>query len=137
MSIESILERIAVSAERSELLLVKVLGALEDMDLTATPAEAPPAPVPAPVPTPAPVPPAPPAPPPFAIPMPAAAPAPVPACPIADAKAMLDYCINKYRTLGPVKGGMIQSILIEMGIANINAIPADRYAEFYIKVEAL
>lgn len=137
MSIENILDRIAISTERSELLLAKILTAVEDFGcMPASIRDVPqPGPEPVPAPTPAPFPP--PAPP-FAIPLPPAAP-PLPpaACPITDAKAMLEYCMNKYRSLGPVKGGMIQTILIEMGIANINAIPTDRYAEFYAKVEAI
>ena len=45
--------------------------------------------------------------------------------------------MEKYRVLGPVKGGLIQSILLEMGVTNINAVPAERFAEFYSKVEAI
>ena len=45
--------------------------------------------------------------------------------------------MEKYRVLGPVKGGLIQSILLEMGVTNINAVPTERFAEFYSKVEAI
>jgi hypothetical protein len=102
-----------------------------------------PAPQPAPVveaPAPAPVVEAPaPAPVPAPAPQPAPAPAPAPASAgvPTDAKSLQEYCMGKYRALGPVKGGMIQGILTELGCTNIHSLPVEKYAEFHAKVEAL
>ena len=60
-----------------------------------------------------------------------------PACPFNDSKGLIAYCMEKYRTLGPIKGGMIQNILLEMGVSNIGVLPADQYVAFYNRVEAL
>ena len=49
----------------------------------------------------------------------------------------MTYCMEKYRTLGPVKGGMIQTILVELGHNNLNSLRPDQYADFYQKVEAI
>ena len=76
-----------------------------------------------------------------AVPAPAPAPAapaiPVTAAPFTDNKGLMAYCMSKYSTLGPVKGGQIQQILIGMGHQNLNSIPAEQYGEFFTKVEAL
>ena len=133
MSIEQTLERIAQSNERVERLMESLISVMENMELPLPEAkEAPaPAPIPAPEPTPAPAPAPAPA---FIMPP---LPAPAPAAPFADSAGLVKYCMEKYRTLGPVKGGLIQSILLEMGVTNINAVPAERFAEFYGKVEAI
>jgi hypothetical protein len=47
------------------------------------------------------------------------------------------YCMAKYKALGPVKGGLIQQALTELGCANIKALTADKYEAFNAKVEAL
>ena len=47
------------------------------------------------------------------------------------------YCMEKYKVLGPAKGGMIQQVLIEMGVNNLSALTAAQYGEFYRKVEAI
>lgn len=136
MSIEQTLERIAISAERSELLLSKILESLDNAPAQVPapiPAAPAPAPMPAAAPAPIPVPPAAPAPAPAPAPMPPAA----GALPFHDTKTLVGYCMEKYRTLGPIRGGMIQNVLNEMGCANANAVPAERYAEFFAKVEAL
>lgn len=62
---------------------------------------------------------------------------PVTAAPFTDNKGLMAYCMSKYSTLGPVKGGQIQQILIGMGHQNLNSIPAEQYGEFFTKVEAL
>ncbi len=49
----------------------------------------------------------------------------------------MTYCMEKYKALGPVKGGNIQTILLSMGLSNIKSLPADKYADFYARVEAL
>ena len=59
------------------------------------------------------------------------------AAPFSDHAGLMTYTMEKYRTLGPIKGGMIQSTLIELGCTNINTLPAEKYGEFYAKVEAL
>jgi len=101
-------------------------------------------PAPAAAPAPAPVPvaatPAAPAVPAFAMPLPAAAPAPAPvgpAAPFTDGKGLMEYVMGKYRALGPVKGGMIQNVLSEIGCKNINEVQPAQYGEFYAKVEAI
>ena len=62
---------------------------------------------------------------------------PATAAPFTDNKGLMAYCMSKYSTLGPVKGGQIQQILIGMGHQNLNSIPAEQYGEFFTKVEAL
>lgn len=133
MSIESTLERIAISVERSELLLGKILAKLDDLPTyeseapQAVPAPVPPAPAPAPA---APVPEVTFVPPP---------PPPVPAAtvPFNDSTGLLKYCMERYRALGPTKGPMIQTVINGMGYKNVSEVPADRWAEFYGKCEAL
>jgi hypothetical protein len=76
------------------------------------------------------------------MPAPAAAPAPTPAiaggvAPFSDHKGLTDYCMGKYKQLGPIKGGMIQNVLTEMGAANIGQLTADKYVEFFNRCEAL
>ena len=73
-----------------------------------------------------------------AVPVPAAAPAPaIHHVPFTDQKGLMAYTMEKYRTLGPVKGGQIQTILQELGAANMNSLSAEKYADFYNRVEAL
>ena len=138
MSIEQTLERIAMSNERMERLLESLISVMENMELPLPEAKETPAPAPAPTPAPAPAPTPTPA---FVMPpIPEPTPAPAPAVPVApftDSASLVKYCMEKYRVLGPIKGGLIQSILLEMGVTNINAVPAERFAEFYGKVEAL
>ena len=77
----------------------------------------------------------------FAMPLPAAAaPAPAPAAPAApftDGKGLMEYVMGKYRALGPVKGGMIQNVLSEIGCKNINEVQPAQYGEFHARVEAI
>lgn len=143
MTIESLLERIASSCERQERLIEQLLNvtepdqqpqveipyvAIPNPAPTAPSSTAPTAPTPAPAPAPTVPPPAPTAP----IPAPAAAPAA-----FADQKAFMDYCMAKYKALGPIKGGMIQQILIDLGASSIMGLPAEKWAEFRAKVEML
>ena len=137
MSIETNLTSIAKSLET----LVTHLTA-DKQDSRRTEVVAVPAPAPAPAaPAPAPAVPAVPA---FAMPLPAAAPAPAPApaptgpaAPFTDGKGLMEYVMGKYRALGPVKGGMIQNVLSEIGCKNINEVQPAHYAAFYSKVEAI
>jgi hypothetical protein len=69
--------------------------------------------------------------------MPAPAPAAASTVPFGDHAGMMKWTMSKYQTLGPVKGGLIQSILQGMGIANINSLAPEQYAEFVAKVEAI
>jgi len=74
----------------------------------------------------------------FAMPLPAPAPAPVgPAAPFTDGKGLMEYVMGKYRALGPVKGGMIQNVLSEIGCKNINEVQPAQYGEFHARVEAI
>jgi hypothetical protein len=136
MSLESTLERVAISAERSELLLSKLLTAIEDLAeaIGNTQSDHEPAPrpqVPAPVPA-APVeaPPAPPPAPVLAVPAAGGA-------PFTDQAGLMTYVMEKYKALGPTKGAMIQSKLLELGCANIKALPVEKYGTFHAAVEAL
>jgi hypothetical protein len=149
MSIESILERIAVSAERSELLLGKILDKIDDLpDIAAaaepfgTASQEPPAVIgkieivtedgkttvdayAAPAPAPA------------AFVPPPAAPAPAAEMPFTDQAGLIKYGMEKYRALGAAKGGMIQNVIVDMGFNNLSKIPSERWAEFVAKCEAL
>lgn len=92
-----------------------------------------PAPVPAPAPDPVPAPEyVPPAVVPPVVPAPEAA-----AVPFNDPKTMMAYVMAKYKTLGPVKGGMIQAVLTSLGATNINDVQPDQYAAFHAGVEAI
>jgi hypothetical protein len=123
MTIEKTLDRIADSLDK----IAAALTLPDDKQLPLPlPAAAPEA-VPAPVPIPVPVPPT---------PVPPAAPAPAAGVPT-DQKSIMDYVMMKYRALGPVKGGMIQGVLTELGCANIHSLPPEKYADFFAKVEAL
>jgi len=137
MSIETNLASIAKSLET----LVTHLTADKQPAPAAAPAPMAMMPNPAPVPAPAPAVEVP-AVPAFAMPMPtpAAAPAPAPvgpAAPFTDGKGLMEYVMGKYRALGPVKGGMIQNVLTEIGCKNINEVQPTHYAAFYSKVEAI
>ena len=78
----------------------------------------------------------------FAMPLPAPAPAmapapATPAAPFTDGKGLMEYVMGKYRALGPVKGGMIQNVLSEIGCKNINEVQPAQYGEFHARVEAI
>lgn len=62
---------------------------------------------------------------------------PAGAAPFVDAKGLMDYAMQKYQQLGPVKGGMIQTVLMGMNCPNINMLQPAQYAEFYSKVESI
>jgi hypothetical protein len=108
MSLESILERVAISAERSELLLSKILAALDPVVTTAA-----------------------------AVPMPTPAAPAAGGAPFTDQAGLMTYVMEKYKALGPIKGAMIQSKLLELGCANIKALPVEKYGTFHAAVEAL
>ena len=134
MSIETNLASIAKSLET----LVTHLTADKQPAPAAAAAPMAMMPNPAPVPAPAPAVPA------FAMPLPAAAPAPAPApaptgpaAPFTDGKGLMEYVMGKYRALGPVKGGMIQNVLTEIGCKNINEVQPAQYGEFHARVEAI
>lgn len=114
---------------------------------TQAPAAQAPAPAPTPVaPAPAPVVSAPPAPaaasPSSAMPAPPvfAAPAPAPVAsgaPFTDAKGLIGYVMESYKTLGPAKGAQIQQVLVSLGYQNINDVKAEHYGALFAGVEAL
>jgi len=124
--------------------LASIAKSLETLvtHLTADKQPAPAVPMVQYTPTPAAPAPAAPAVPAFAMPLPAAAaaPAPAPAAPAApftDGKGLMEYVMGKYRALGPVKGGMIQNVLSEIGCKNINEVQPAQYGEFHARVEAI
>ena len=138
MSIEKNLEIIAHGITK---LVEGQKQLLELLNPNATPQEAPqqpaaPVPQAAPAPQPAPAP----APEPAAVPAqaPAAAPAaPAAVAPFTDNHGLMQYCMAKYQQLGPVKGGTIQTILLNLGCSNLNALQPAQYGSFYTAVEAI
>ena len=70
-----------------------------------------------------------------------AAPAPVMQSPVgvpfADAKALMAYVMDAYKTMGPIKGAQIQNVLSGLGVQNINDVKVEQYAAFHAGVEAL
>jgi hypothetical protein len=126
MSIESNLESIA----KSLAVIAERYSPQMQLPLTVTPAAAP-TPVPVPTPAAAPIP----------VPAPAAVPVPTPVlaspAPFADAAGLMEYIKTKYRTLGPIKGGLIQNVLTEIGCRNINEVTPGNYGIFFQKVEAI
>ena len=135
MSVEQDLKSIAESLRQIASALTKEIPDAPQ----AVPVPPPPPAVTVPVPAVAPAPQ--PAPAPAAFPMPPAVPTPPPAPavsqPFADEKAVMAYVMEKYKTLGPVKGGMIQQVLLELGHQTMGSLRPDQYAEFKAKVEAL
>ena len=120
--------------------LASIAKSLETLvtHLTADKQPAPAVPMVQYTPTPAAPAPAAPAVPAFAMPLPASAPAPAaPAAPFTDGKGLMEYVMGKYRALGPVKGGMIQNVLSEIGCKNINEVQPAQYGEFHARVEAI
>lgn len=57
--------------------------------------------------------------------------------PFTDAKSLVAYMMDSYKTLGPIKGAQIQQILAGVGKSNINEVTPDLYATVYAGVEAL
>lgn len=140
MSIESTLERIATSCERQERLLEQLLKITEDHpDLFAQQQTPEPAPAPAAVvvPPPAPAPEPTPAPAAAAFVPPPAPPAPAATVPFTDQAGLIKYGMEKYRTLGAAKGGLIQNVIVDMGFNNLSKIPSERWTEFVSRCEAL
>jgi hypothetical protein len=137
MTIESTLERIAVSAERTELLIAKLIDVLDHAPQAPQVVPAPVQTAPAPAPKAAPV---------VAAPVevvvpvavaPVVAPAPTTDCPIVDQPSLVAYVMGSYKEMGPVKGNMIQGVLAGQGISNINEAKPEQYAAIYAGVEAL
>ena len=135
MTIEQTLESINAGIQQLVSGQQQLLAALHTPQANHAQVPQSPAPVPqAPAPVPAPQPAYAPAPP---NPAPSAPAVPAGAAPFADAKGLMDYAMQKYQQLGPVKGGMIQSILMGMNTPNINMLQPAQYAEFYSKVESI
>ena len=63
--------------------------------------------------------------------------APTTGVPFTDAKTLVAYMMDSYKTLGPIKGAEIQGVLASVGKTNINEITPDLYATVYAAVEAL
>jgi hypothetical protein len=68
---------------------------------------------------------------------PVASPASTTKAPFSDAKGLMAYVMESYKTLGPVKGSEIQNILVKLGYQNINDIRAEHYDALFAGVEAL
>lgn len=60
-----------------------------------------------------------------------------PKSPLTDGNSVMAYCVEKYRTLGPVKGAEIQTVLAALGHTNVATLRPEQYDEFYIRVEGL
>ena len=135
MTIEQTLESINAGIQQLVSGQQQLLAALHAPQANHAQVPQSPAPVPqAPAPVPAPQPAYAPAP---QSPAPSAPAVPAGAAPFSDAKGLMDYAMQKYQQLGPVKGGMIQSILMGMNTPNINMLQPAQYAEFYSKVESI
>ena len=57
--------------------------------------------------------------------------------PFNDAKGLITYVMDSYKTLGPVNGARIQEVLTACGYANINEVKPEAYGALYAGVEAL
>ena len=74
---------------------------------------------------------------PEAPPAPLAAPAAVVGAPFTDAKGLIAYIMDSYKSLGPVKGAKIQEVLTSIGYANVNDVKPESYGALFAGVEAL
>jgi hypothetical protein len=63
--------------------------------------------------------------------------APVQSCPITDQKSLVAYVMSSYQALGPEKGGRIQEVLGSMGAQHLNDIKPDNYSALYQAIETL
>ena len=134
MSIEKNLEIIAHGITKlveGQKQLLELLNPNATQEAPQQPA----APVPQAAPTPQPAPA--PAPEPAAVPAQAPAAAPAAPAPFTDNHGLMQYCMAKYQQLGPVKGGTIQTILLNLGCSNLNALQPSQYGSFYTAVEAI
>ena len=51
--------------------------------------------------------------------------------------AFVEFVMNSYKTLGPIKGAKIQDVLTASGVKNINDVQASMYAAVKSGIEAL
>jgi len=66
------------------------------------------------------------------------APAPVASgAPFTDGKGLIDYVMGAYKALGQQKGAGIQTVLTNLGYANINAVKPEHYGALFTGIEAL
>lgn len=73
---------------------------------------------------------------------PAVTPQPAPAqqmvtAPFSDAKQLVDYVMSTYKQLGAQKGAGIQTVLQQLGYANINDVQPAHFDAFYHAIEQL
>ena len=52
-------------------------------------------------------------------------------------QTLMGYTMDAYRTMGPLKGGGINNVLIAMNCKNINDVQPAQYAQFHAAVEQL
>lgn len=52
-------------------------------------------------------------------------------------QTLMGYTMDAYRTMGPLKGGGINNVLIAMNCKNINDVQPAQYHQFHAAVEAL
>lgn len=57
--------------------------------------------------------------------------------PFADQKGLMDYVMNTYKALGPVKGARIQGVLGTLGYQNIGDVKPEHYGALFQGVETL
>ena len=142
MTIESYLSRIAdaleaIAATRTQPVMLSIdqekpKKQKEPANVPVTPAPVPAAPAPV-VPSVPPVP----APVPTGIPVAAVNAAVSGACPFADAKGLITYVMDAYKSMGPTKGAMIQNVLTKLGVNNINEVQAKDYQALWSGIEEL
>lgn len=57
--------------------------------------------------------------------------------PFSDQKGLIDYMMESYKKLGPIKGTQIQESLVSLGYGNINDVKPKHYAALFAAVEKL
>ena len=141
--LKMLVEKLPAAAQAE---VAKAVNATPADTPVATPVVTPVAPVVAPAPTPvvaAPIPVVVETPTPAPAPV-VAAPAPVVtptstvgAAPFTDQRGLVNYVMDSYKTLGPIKGAEIQMVLNNCGVANINDVKPEMYAPLFAGIEAL
>jgi hypothetical protein len=62
---------------------------------------------------------------------------PDPSVPFNDKQGLTQYTMSVYKSLGAVKGGEIQNVLVALGVTNINEVTPAMYGQYYAALEAL
>jgi hypothetical protein len=57
--------------------------------------------------------------------------------PFTTPQEMVNYISQVYQDIGATHGAQLQQCMTELGVTNVNLLPAEKYDEFYAKVEAV